>query len=533
MSVVHRFEIVLMLVAACIGLSRLAKRYRLPEASTLILGGLAVALIPNIPDITLDPDLVLVLFLPPLLLRSAYLSDVRAFRDNWWIILHLATGAVVFTTLVVGVTTHFVAPNLPWAACFALGAIVSPPDAVAASAILKHLPLPSRTVTLLEGESLLNDATGLVLYRMSVVAALTGAFSGLAASETFLGLTVGGIVAGIACGYIANKLVAHVLVAELAVTASFLCAWGSYILGDALHVSGILTTATCGLIMGWRQHSTLGAQERLQSQAVWRVTGFVLESLIFILIGLSLRSVVGGLHRQDATFASWLIPLGSIVIAVVAARFVWIFIAAYGVRAALPGLRRRDPYPPVRIPLVMSWAGMRGVVSLAAALALPEGFPGRNFLQLTTFVVILITVLVQGTTLAPLIRLLGFHSAPRAASATLTEADARRRIIAAELAAIEHRSSQEDGSQRHPRLVEQYRYRLNAVTRAVEARGAMDYVRVDHFDTVLAAVSAGREELLRLRNQGVIDNLVLNALERELDGDELQAKHLLMTGSRA
>ena len=526
MTMAHRFEIVLVLIAASLFLTVVAKRLRLPQASALIFGGLFLAVVPGMPSVELDPDFVLVLFLPPLLLLSAYLTDWRAFRADLRIILQLAIGAVLFTTLAVGWVTHWLVPSLPWAACFALGAIVSPPDAVAAKAVLKGMPLPARTVTLLEGESLLNDATGLVLYRFAVVAALTGTFSGTGAAGSFLFLVLGGVLVGVACGFAASTITGFVLNAELGVTSSFLVSWGSYILGDALGVSGVLATVVCGIIMGWRQHELLDAEQRMQSQAVWRVVGFILESLIFILIGLSLRSVLDRMSAGVLASEQILIQLAAIVGTVIAARFVWIVTMSYGVRAALPALRRRDPYPPFRIPFVMSWAGMRGVVSLAAALALPSQFPGRDFILLATFTVILVTVVAQGATLAPLVRWLGFDRVGSDAK-RWSEDNARKHVVAAELAAVEKLSLDEDGGHRHPRLVEQLRFRLAAISRSIDSGGALDSVRTDHFETLLASIAAGRAALIDMFRTGKIDNEVLRALEQELDADEIRARHLL------
>jgi len=517
-----------MLISASVLLTLAARRLRMPQAGALILGGALLAVVPGMPSLELDPDLVLVLFLPPLLLLSAYLTDWRAFRADLRIILQLAIGAVLFTTFAVGWVTHFLLPDLPWAACFALGAIVSPPDAVAAKAVLKGMPLPSRTVTLLEGESLLNDATGLVLYRFAVVAALTGTFSGTGAASAFLYLVIGGVLVGAACGFATSFATGYIFQGELGVTASFLAAWGSYIVGDALGVSGVLATVVCGIIMGWRQHELLDAEQRFQSQAVWRVLSFILESLIFILIGLSLRSVLDRMSLSSIASEQILLQLGAIVMIVVVSRFIWIVFASYGVRAMFPKLRRRDPYPAFRIPLVMSWAGMRGVVSLAAALALPEKFPGRDFILLATFTVILVTVIVQGATLAPLVRYLGFQSSPAPNAGQFSEGVARRHVVSAELAAVEALSLHLDGNHRHPRLVEQLQFRLAAITRSIDAGGALDSVRTDHFDTLLASVEAGRSELIRMFRAGEIDNEVLRALEQELDADEIRARHLLV-----
>jgi Na+/H+ antiporter len=524
---VARFELVLILMAVVVVLELLARRLRMPPAAAFILGGIALALIPGMPDVELNPDLVLVLFLPPLLLSGAYFTVWRDFRANLRIILQLAVSAVAFTTAAVGIVAHWMDPALPWAACFALGAIVSPPDAVSAKAVLHRVSLPPRMMVLLEGESLVNDATGLVLYRFAVVAALTGTFSAGRAVLSFGGVALGGVALGLAFGWLVSVLLIRLRDPTLSVIASFLTAWVSYIAGDWLHVSGVLSTVACGVVMGSRQHSVLSAATRSQAGAVWEVIVFVLESLVFILIGLSLRSV---LHRLGGNWhaIAELIPAAlAIIAAVIVSRFAWILPATYIPRALSPSLRRRDPYPPIAVPIVMSWAGMRGVVSLAAALALPEGFPGRDFILATTFAVILVTVLVQGATLAPLIRALHVGKFVQQQAITMSEAEARVHMAAAQLAAVEKLSASDGQTQRHPRLVEQYSYRARAATRFNEAAGSLLEAKREHFNVVLAAVAAGRSEILRLYHEGSIHNRVLDTLEHDLDLEEMSARRYL------
>jgi monovalent cation/hydrogen antiporter len=338
-------------MAVVIGLELLARRMRMPPAAAFIIGGIALALIPGVPDIALDPDLALVLFLPPLLLSSAFFTVWRDFRANLRIILQLAVGAVAFTTLCVGLVAHWVEPSLPWAACFALGAIVSPPDAVAAKAVLKGLSLPPRIMVLLEGESLVNDASGLVLYRFAVAAALTGTFDAGQAALSFATLVLGGVVAGIAFGWFVTIVLGRLRDPTLSVIASFLAAWASYIGGEALHVSGVLATVACGLVMGWRQHTVLSAATRTQAFAVWKVAGFILESLIFILIGLSLRGVVQRLGGSWEAIGVLMPTASAIILTVIVTRFIWMFPATYLPRFLIPALRRRDPYPPISVPM--------------------------------------------------------------------------------------------------------------------------------------------------------------------------------------
>ena len=297
MSPVARFELVLLLLAIIIVLELAARRLRLPPAAAFVLGGIALALIPETPQAELDPDLALVLFLPPLLLSSAFFTVWRDFRANLRIILQLAVGAVAFTTLIVGLVAHLVVPSLPWAACFALGAIVSPPDAVAAKAVLQGLRLPRRVTVLLEGESLVNDASGLVLFRLAVAASLTGTFNAGSAALSFVVLAIGGVAAGLVLGLVASVLLKRLRDPTLNIIGGLLMAWGSYIGADAIGVSGVLSTVTCGLVMGWRQHTVLTATTRTQARAVWGVVVFILESLVFILIGLSLRGVLNSARR--------------------------------------------------------------------------------------------------------------------------------------------------------------------------------------------------------------------------------------------
>jgi len=526
MSNAKSFELVLALMAAVVGLELVARRMRLPPAAALILGGIVLALIPGTPDVVLDPDLAMVLFLPPLLLSSAYFTVWRDFRANLRIILQLAVGAVAFTTFVVGVVAHWVMPSVPWAVCFALGAIVSPPDAVAAKAVLQHVTLPLRVTTLLEGESLVNDATGLVLYRFAVAAAMTGGFSAGHAALSFAVLAVGGCAAGAAFGWLVSVVLARLSDTTLTIVASFLAAYASYIGGEAVGVAGVLSCVACGLVLGWRQHAAFSAATRLQARAVWNVVVFLLESLVFILIGLTLRHVVHRLGGRAETIVPLLPAIGAIVAAVIVSRFVWMIPATYLPRLLVPALRRRDPYPPLAIPIVMGWAGMRGVVTLAAALALPAAVPQRDFVVTAAFAVILVTVLVQGATLAPLVRLLRVGSFKLQAAETLDEAAARASVAAAQLAAVERHSAGPDGTQLHPRLLEQYGYRAKAAARFSAASGELTPHRQAHFAVVLAAVAAGRAELLRLHRDGCIHDSVLHALEHELDLEETSARRL-------
>ena len=277
------------------------------------------------PDFHLDPELVLVLFLPPLLVASAYFTDWRDFRRNLPGILQLAIGAVAFTTLAVGAAVHWAAPSLPWAACFALGAVVSPPDAVSAKAVLEHVRLPRRTMVLLEGESLLNDATGIVLFRFAVVAALTGSFSIANAAEVFVVLAAGGVVVGMVVGLLCVRAIALLQrwrELEVGITTTLLTPWAAYISAEHLHASGVIAAVTAGLVIGWYQHEVFGARERRIGGAVWHVMIYLLEAFVFVLISLSLRGVLERLGSMRDIVHMFGLPVLAAVIAVVISRFV-------------------------------------------------------------------------------------------------------------------------------------------------------------------------------------------------------------------
>jgi len=524
---VAHFDIFMLFLVTIVGLELTARRLHMPPAAAFILGGIGLALIPGLPNEGLDPDLVLVLFLPPLLLASAYFTPWREFRKNLWIILELAIGAVVFTTLVVGVVAHWVEPSLPWGACFALGAIVSPPDAVAAKAVLQRLSLPPRMMVLLEGESLVNDASGLVLFRFAVAATLTGTFNAGQALGSFSLLSAGGIGAGLIFALAADFMLRRLTDPRMAIIGTFLTAWVSYIAAERAGFSGVLSTVACGLVLGWRQHEVFSANVRNDALAVWGFVIFILESMIFILIGLSMRGIAERFGANWKALLDMLPAAAAIVVTVIAARFVWLFVSAYVPRALIPPLRRISPYPPVTVILIMSWAGMRGVVSLAAALSLPVDFAGRDFIMAMTFVVIFVTVMLQGATLGPLIRRLGVDRLRRGETKVLSISQARARMASAQLEAVKTLSAKEDGSELHPRLVEQYGYRAKASLMFSQAEDELRPHRDQHFEAVLVAIAAGRGEIIKMHRALEIDDNVLRSLERQLDLEEMNAAELL------
>jgi CPA1 family monovalent cation:H+ antiporter len=293
------FEVLLGLLAACVALALVARRLHVPLAVVLVVGGMALALVPGLPTIEFDPQLALVLFLPPLLQASAYRTDWPAFRSNLRPILLLAVGAVLFTAAVVAATAKLLVPDLPWAAAVALGAIVAPPDAVAAASVLKNFRIPKRIVTVLEGESLLNDASSLVLYRFAVAATMAGAVSFGEASLSFVLAAVGGTVVGYLVGRAAMWIFARLEDTLLDILVTFLAGFAAYIAAEHLHVSGVLGAVACGLVLGQQQHAAFTARTRVESAAVWGFVEFVLTALVFILIGLQLRDLLARLENYD------------------------------------------------------------------------------------------------------------------------------------------------------------------------------------------------------------------------------------------
>ena len=522
MHAVQLFELVLAMLAAVLVLHWLAQRLRWPPSAALIVGGGALAFIPGVPTVRLNPELVLVLFLPPLLIDGAWHTELVRFRRHLPGILSLAIGAVVFATLVVAVVAHWLLPTLPWAACAALGAILSPPDAVSARAVLQRVQLPRRLNALLEGESLLNDATGLVIFRFAVAAAIGGGFQTGDAVGRFVLLVVGGVAVGLAVGGLWMVVARRLKDELLLIVTTVLVSWTAYLIGEVVGVSGVIAVVAAGLVLGWQQHVLFSAAVRVRGTSFWQVLVFLLEASVFVLIGFSLRDVLtraGGLEVVAGTMAA---PLLAIVLALTLARFAWVF-AADAVVHALGrfGISREQPLG-AACATVIGWAGMRGVVTLAAALTLPAGFPGRDFILIAAFGVILVTVVVQGSTLGLLSRWTGVRRTDEdGPPMDLTAAE--RAMARAQLAAVENLARGEDNTLVHPQLLRRYTARVAAeegFTGTQEERGE---AIASHFDVIIGAVAAGRAELVRLHRAHRIDDETLRSLELDLDLEELGA----------
>ena len=527
MSPVGVLYLLLLLLGAAVFLSLFADKWKLPAAIPLVVGGIVLALIPKMPAINFDPALILVLFLPPLLFYAAYFTVWSDFRAELRPIAMLSFGAVAFTTASVGIVAHLILPSLSWPACFALGAIVSPPDAVSARAIFKRLNLPRRIQTILEGESLVNDAAGLVLYRLAIAAALSGVFSPTQASLSLIWLVSGGIAIGLAIGALVTFMLKQLHDPRYIVVTTLLAGYGAYIGAETAHASGVLGVVACGLLVGWRQHDVLRAEARSDSHSVWTTLVFVLEALVFVLIGLSLDGI---LERMGDSAHVWKqampLAIGSAV-TVIASRFLWIFLSSALTQAVIPALKDRDP-PSKSVLFIMSWAGMRGVVSLAAALALPLEFPGRDPILFATFTVIVLTVLIQGLTLGPLIRRLAVTEADTQPSAgpALSFAHTRVKINEAAVRALETIVKPVDGTHAHPELLEDYRRRIKATQRFRDDDETIGEESHAHFKAALLATQESRSELLRLLHTGEIHESVAHEIEAELDLEEIRLRKL-------
>src|SRR5215469_8259069 len=381
-SVVEIFVGMLLVVAA---LALLARKLHIPYPILFVIGGLLLGFVPGIPRVHLNPELVFVFFLPPLLYPAALFTSWRDLRMNIRPILLLALGLVLATTICIALLAHHFF-GLPLAAGFLLGAIVSPPDAIAATAIAEHLRVPRRIVTILEGESLVNDASALVAYRFGVAAVVTGSFSLAHASLKFFVVAFGGILIGLIIGWLAEQFHRRVVDPPIEITVSLLTPFAAYLPAEALGVSGVLSVVTAGLYLGWRLPEITDFQTRLESKPVWDTVEFVLNGFVFILIGLQLPDVLHAALGKRLSNGQLVEDAVLISLAVVIIRILWVFPATYLPRLVSKKLRARDPCPSWKHVTIIAWTGMRGVVSLAAAMALPlaisdgSPFPDRDLI---------------------------------------------------------------------------------------------------------------------------------------------------------
>ncbi|HEV7562604.1 MAG TPA: Na+/H+ antiporter [Solirubrobacterales bacterium] len=508
-------------------LNAVANWCSVPYPIVLVLGGLVLGVIPGIPQIDLNPDLVLLLFLPPLLYSNAFFADLPALRKDLRVISMMSIGLVLATAVAVGWLAHSVF-GLPWAAAFALGAIVAPTDPIAATSILRRLGVPRRTVNVLEGESLINDASALVVYKVAVAAAVGGSFSLGEASLRFVGVAAGGIAIGLVVGYLVAEIRRRVDDPSTEVTISLFTGYAAFLPADQLGVSGVLAAVTAGVYLGWQAPRLVSPETRLRTYSVWETLIFLLNATLFILIGLQLPVILDGVRESGLSLGTALAYGALASVVVIAVRFAWIFGSTVVIRSIdrRPSqLARRGSWAGR---VVGSWAGMRGAVSLAAALALPlqtdagSPFPGRDLILFVTFAVILVTVVGQGLTLPALIRSLHMHEE----EGVEEREEVRARLRAAQ-AAIERLDelagegwTNDDTVTRVRGLYEFRRRRFKVRAGKIEDEDGIEdrshsYQRLMH-----ELYGVQREALIVLRNGGEISNEVMRRVERELDLEE-------------
>lgn len=507
----HGFETILIVMAAAVLLSLVAQRLKAPFPPFVALAGAAVAFLPFAPQITLDPALVLALFVAPVLLDAAFDSSLRDLKRNAVPIAFLSLVAVGVTVTAVAFTAKALVPALPWPAAVALGAIVAPPDAAAATAVLRLIPAPYRVRTILEGESLFNDASALLIYRLAVAATLATMPQGWMLVGAMAWAVVGSVAFALVAAWLQIRLMRQLTYAPAAIVLQFISTFGVWIAAERLGLSAIVTIVVYAMAVA-RMAARSSAEIRAPAYAVWETAVFGLNVLAFMLVGLQIGPIWRGLEaaqRQDyAVFA--LIILGVCV----AARIGWVMTYNLVVRAKNQLFGARPPEgaapPTLRAGLVVGWAGMRGVVSLAAAYALPPSFPERDLILLAVFAVVMGTLVVQGLTLGPLIKALGLGDDG------VLQADirrARRGVAEAALALVDGRT---DAPAK--RLQAEYRERHGAVA-GITTGDARVRLPVD--DLVEEVLAAKREKLLAMRLSGEISDAAYYQLEEELDRHEL------------
>ena len=492
------FEVVIALLLAGAGLAALARRLATPYPALVALAGVGLALIPGAPTLVLDPELALALFVAPVLLDAAFDSSPRDLRANWQQVTGLALGAVVTTILAVALIARTLVPDMSWSVAVALGAIVAPPDAAAATAVLQHLRPPHRLLVILGGESLFNDASALLVYRLAVGAAVAGSLSARSVIPTLLLVTAGSIVLAAALARVLIFLSPRITDVASAVIFQFCSTFGVWLLAERLHLSGILTMVVYAMIVARSAPAVVPARIRVPSYAVWEVAVFVLNVLAFILVGLQLKSIVLRFDR-----ATWIEYTG-VAIAVcgvtIVARLVWVM-SAFAVSRRLSS----------RGALLVGWCGMRGIVTLAAALALPTAFPHRDLILFTALAVVVGTLVLQGMTLRLIMGWLKLED----------EGEVEREVRLARVETLKAGLSEttaDDAADTAALLRQRYELLL---------RRADDGGQPDDADVVRTAAAAERQRLVALRDEGTIGDAAFQRVEQELDVAELDLEQLL------
>jgi Na+/H+ antiporter len=519
-STIHTLVFLLAVIAL---VAVVAARTKIPPSILLVLTGVVLALVPGLPAIEIAPEFMLLVVLPPIIYTAAVAMSWREFRFSLRPIVLLAVGCVLFTTAATAAATHFLL-GLPWPVGFVLGAIVSPPDPVAPVAIARRLGVPRRLLVILEGEGLANDATALVLYRFAVAAVSVGAFSFEQALGSFAAVFAGEILWGIGVGWLMLRLRRWVGDPRIEITLSVLTPYLAYWPPQHMGGSGVLATVTAGLYISWNGLRLISAATRLQGIFFWDFLQYLLEGMIFLVTGLQARAVVAGIRAYSVSDLA--ISAGLVSAVVIGARFVWMYPATYLPRWLVPAIRRKDPSPPWQWPFALASAGVRGVVSLAAALAIPfatnagQPFPDRDLVLFLTFAVILATLVGQGLLLPWIIRMLGLANAGRRElhDSRIEERRARQRAVEAAIERFEQLATEKA-------LSEEVATSLRAVQRArlthhewkSDGAESRDGFAEAHDEIEIELIAAERRSINDLYRDGNLRDEARRRIERELD----------------
>ncbi|MEO5594566.1 MAG: Na+/H+ antiporter [Chitinophagaceae bacterium] len=509
-------------------LTMLSEKLRISYPIFLVIAGLLISFIPGIPVISLQPDLVFLIFLPPLLYAAAWNTSWKDFWQYKRPIIMLATGLVIFTSAGVAFTAHAMIPDFSLALGFLLGGIISPPDAVAAASVLQNVSMPKRLLTVLEGESLINDASSLIIFRVALAAIFTGQFFFWKTTGQFFGIACMGILTGL---IIANILyAAHRFLpttGSIDTVLTIISPYIMYITAEHFHFSGVMAVVSGGLFLSFRSHEIFTYNSRIQVYSFWQTLTFLLNGLVFILIGLQLPAVINGLGRYSiATAVSYAVVISLITILV---RIAWVFPGAYLPRILSKGIRLREKKPSWQMVFVLGWSGMRGVVSLASALAVPltltggEQFPQRNLILFITFIVILFTLVLQGLSLPFVIRLLKVKD-EETENAEEQELTVRLRLATAALDHMQSEHADDLGDvdafrrlkERYERMIEITNKKLLKEEETITTAGFLPRYR----RMLIEIVSVRRKEIQKLRHENVYSEELLRNKEWELDLEE-------------
>jgi monovalent cation/hydrogen antiporter len=516
--------VILGLLVAFTALLAASPRLHVPYPILLVLGGLALGFVPGVPKIQLPPQVVLVGVLPPLLYSAAFFTSLRDLRANRRPIALLSIGLVLSTTVGVAAVAHMMVSSLTWPAAFVLGAVVSPTDPLAATAIARRLGIPRRLVSIIEGESLVNDGSALVLYKFAVLAVVSGSVSATSVSVSFLWTVAGGVGIGLAVGWVIRQVRRRLNNPPVEITIALMTGYFAFIPADLAGASGVLAVVTAGVYVGWHTPELTTVETRLQGDAFWEILTFLLNGLLFVLVGLSLPVVLDALGGSITMTLLW--QAVAIVTTVIALRFVWVFPASYVPRALSTRIRAADPYPPWQYTVLISWTGMRGAVSLAAALAIPlttdagHKFPDRALIIYLTFAVILGTLVLQGLGMPLIVRALGLED-----DGTAEREEVKARIHAAEAALtridelIEEEWVRNETAERLRRLYEFRRTRF-AERYAGDGDGAIEEQSASYQQLLHELIEAERQAVVELRRAGVIGDDAMRVVSRELDLEE-------------